>query len=63
MHFFDMKKNLVMGLKLNYKFSFINPFTEVNGNKISTIQGFLPSASAVGFYKIMLKPALATFVN
>lgn len=63
MHFFDMENNVLMGLKPNYKLSFKNPFTEVNGNKISSIPGFLLSASADGFYKIMLKPALATFVN
>lgn len=63
MHFFDMEIKQLMGLKTYFKFSFINTIIEVNGKKINSISVLLPSASADGFYKIMLKPALATFVN
>ena len=54
-----------MGLKpLNCLYS-TNPFTEVNGNKYinSYFIGYLlPSVLAVGFYKLLLSLALATFL-
>ena len=50
-----------MGLKSLVHWHSTNPFTKVNGNRISFSAILLPSALAGGFDKLLLKRALAAF--